>query len=234
MSEPRFWAVVPAAGVGRRMAAAIPKQYLVLGDRLVIDHAVGCLLLHPRLDGVYVALSADDGYWKDTEFAQHPDLVTVVGGAERFHSVLNALDALIRIADVDDWVLVHDAARPCISRSDVSHLIDSVAEQPVGGILGIPVRDTMKRADAGGRVVETLERCDMWHAFTPQMFRLGMLREALMSAIAKGEPVTDESSAMELAGYAPVLVEGQSNNIKITRPEDLQLAAFYLTAQTVD
>jgi len=216
------------------MASVVPKQYLDLGGRLVIEHAVARMLQHPRLDGVYLALSANDGYWDQTEFAQHPDVVRVAGGEERFHSVLNALDALARGAAADDWVLVHDAARPCVRPADISKLIDSVADHPVGGLLAMPVRDTMKRADAKRRVVATVDRRAMWHAFTPQMFRLDMLRQALVSAIDAGNAVTDESSAMELAGYAPLLVEGHPDNIKITRPEDLDLAAYYLAAQAED
>ena len=234
MSESRFWAVVPAAGVGRRMASDVPKQYLDIGGRMVIEHVVARLLQHPRLDGVYVVLSADDGYWQETQFARHPEVVRVVGGEERFHSVLNALDTLARIAAADDWVLVHDAARPCVRTADISKLIDSVVDHPVGGLLAMPVRDTMKRADANCRVAETLDRRDMWHAFTPQMFRLEALRQALSSANDAGVAVTDESSAMELAGYAPLLVEGHPDNIKITRPQDLDLAAYYLAAQAED
>ena len=135
---------------------------------------------------------------------------------------------------IDDWVLVHDAARPCVRPSDISKLIDTVVDHPVGGLLAMPVRDTMKRADANGQVTATVDRRDLWHAFTPQMFRLGMLRRALISAIDAGVAVTDESSAMELAGHAPVLVEGHPDNIKITRPQDLDLAAYYLAAQAGD
>ncbi len=231
MSEPRCWGIVPAAGVGSRMAAAVPKQYLLLAGRPVIDYTVERLLLHPRIDGVYVAVSATDDYWETTEFARHPDVVSVVGGTERVHSVQNSLAALAPAAAPGDWVLVHDAARPCVRRADISNLIDALVDQPVGGLLGMPVRDTMKRAAADARVAETVDRRHLWHAFTPQMFRLGMLHDALASAVAAGVVVTDESSAVEMAGYAPLLVEGHPDNIKITRPADLQLAAYYLAAQ---
>ena len=231
MSEPRFWGVIPAAGVGRRMGADVPKQYLQLQGRTVIDHTVERILLHPALDGVYVALGADDAWWPHTEFADHPDLVRVDGGAERCHSVRNALESLADRADGADWVLVHDAARPCIRRGDIDRLIDTLRNDPVGGLLGMPVRDTMKRGGADGRVVATVERNGLWHAYTPQMFRLGMLRQALGAAIASGATVTDEAGAMELAGHAPLLVEGHPDNLKVTRPEDLALAAHYLRAQ---
>ena len=231
MIEGRCWGVIPAAGVGRRMGAAVPKQYLPLRGRPVIDHAVERRLLHPQLDGVYVALGRDDAWWPDTEFAQHPNLVRVRGGAERCHSVLNALDALAERTDASDWVLVHDAARPCIRRSDISRLIVAVRKDGVGGLLGIPVRDTMKRARPDGRIAATVERSGLWHAYTPQMFRLGSLRDALRKAVAANKAVTDDASAMEQAGHAPLLVEGHPDNLKITRPGDLALAAYYLAAQ---
>lgn len=235
MSEqPNHWAIIPAAGVGKRMGADIPKQYLLLAGRPVIDHTIERVLLHPRIDGVYVALGADDGWWDDTEYAGHPDLVRVAGGAERCHSVLHALDALAGRADADDWVLVHDAARPCVRREDITRLVDNLIAHPVGGLLGMAVRDTMKRTDAGGRVTATVDRDNLWHAFTPQMFRLGMLRDALTGALSAGVLVTDEASAMEWAGHAPLMVAGAPDNLKITRPEDLSLAAFHLQAQALE
>ncbi|BAN69229.1 2-C-methyl-D-erythritol 4-phosphate cytidylyltransferase [endosymbiont of unidentified scaly snail isolate Monju] len=229
MSEPRRWAVIPAAGVGRRMGSDIPKQYLPLGGRTVIEHTVERLLLHPGIDGLYIALGEQDAWWEDTEYAMHPDLVRVPGGTERVHSVLNALLALERRAAPDDWVLVHDAARPCVRREEISRLIERVeASDAAGGLLGVPVRDTMKRSGEDDRVRRTVEREHLWHAFTPQMFRLRALREAIEGALAAGVTVTDEASAMEWAGHAALLVEGLASNIKITRPGDLELAAFYL------
>lgn len=229
--QPNHWAIIPAAGVGRRMGGDVPKQYLQLAGRPVIEHTIERILLHPRIDGVYVALGEQDGWWPDTEFARHPDLVRVAGGAERCHSVLNALDALAQRARPDDWVLVHDAARPCVRRADITRLVDAVLDHPVGGLLGMPVRDTMKRTDAAGTIVATVEREHLWHAFTPQMFRVGMLREALAGALAAGVLVTDEASAMEWAGHRPLMVAGAADNLKITRPDDLALAEFHLRAQ---
>ncbi len=233
MSRPRFWAVVPAAGVGRRMGNPTPKQYLELSGRPVIEHTLETLLACPRLDGVYVAVSAQDEWWSDIAVAKHPQVVRVDGGAERCHSVLNALNLLQQSAALDDWVLVHDAARPCLRMQDLEHLIDQLQEHPVGGVLGVPVRDTMKRADSQAAITETVSRDGLWHAYTPQMFRLGPLHQALEQAIAKGLTVTDDASAMELAGVTPVMVEGHDDNIKITRPEDLSLAEFYLKQQEV-
>lgn len=234
MTEPSFWAVVPAAGVGRRMGSRIPKQYLQLDGRTVIDHTIERMLLHPAIDGLYLALSEEDGWWDETEFAGHPDLVRVRGGVERCYSVLHALDALQARAAAHDWVLVHDAARPCVRRGDVDHLIHMVASHDVGGLLGMPVHDTMKRTDSADRIVETVARDHLWRAFTPQMFRFGLLHEALRAALDAGFLVTDEASAIERAGHRPIMVESHADNLKITRPEDLPLAAFYLQQQRLE
>jgi 2-C-methyl-D-erythritol 4-phosphate cytidylyltransferase len=213
------------------MGSSVPKQYLELGGRAVIDHTIERLLLHPSLDGLYLAISDEDSRWADTEFAAHPDLVTVPGGAERCYSVFNALQQLLQRASTDDWVLVHDAARPCVRRSDIDHLIAILNNHDTGGLLGMPVRDTMKRTDPADRITETVERTHLWHAFTPQMFRLGVLHAALRDALDANFLVTDEASAIEWAGYRPIMVEGHSDNLKITRPEDLPLAAYFLERQ---
>ena len=231
MSGSSYWAVIPAAGVGSRMGGSVPKQYLELGGHAVIDHTIERLLLHPSVDGVYVAISGDDSRWADTEYAGHPDLVTVPGGAERCLSVFNALTRLRQRARADDWVLVHDAARPCVRRSDIDHLIDILRDHETGGLLGMPVRDTMKRTDAADRITETVERAHLWHAFTPQMFRLGVLYDAMSGALDAGFLVTDEASAIEWAGHRPIMVEGHADNLKITRPGDLPLAAYFLERQ---
>ena len=227
----RYWAVVPAAGVGRRMGGDIPKQYLELNGRPVIDHTLERLVTHPAISQTVVTLAPDDGWWPESTFAGHADVVRVEGGAERCHSVLNGLQHLSGLAAETDWVLVHDAARPCLRPSDIDRLIERLADHPTGGLLGMPVRDTMKRADDSGQIRETVCRENLWHAFTPQMFRLGPLRDALTTALEQGSLVTDEASAMELAGHSPLMVEGHPDNIKITRPEDLYLAAFYLSQQ---
>jgi 2-C-methyl-D-erythritol 4-phosphate cytidylyltransferase len=234
MTEPAFWAVVPAAGVGKRMGSAVPKQYLTLAGRMVIDHTIERLLLHPMIDGLYLALSEEDERWPGTEFSGHPDLVRVPGGMERCHSVANALEALRGRAGDDDWVLVHDAARPCVRRGDIDHLIDMLQTHRVGGLLGMPVRDTMKRTDAADRIRETVDRNHLWHAFTPQMFRYGVLSSSLRGALDAGFLVTDEASAVEWAGHNPLMVEGHADNIKITRPDDLPLADYYLTRQAAE
>lgn len=231
MNDANRWVVVPAAGVGKRMGSSIPKQYLKLAGRPVIDHTLERVLLHPMIDGVYVALGEEDSWWPNTEFANHPDLVRVEGGAERCFSVLNSLEQLQSRAQPNDWVLVHDAARPCLRRKDVDHLISMLESHDAGGLLGVPVRDTMKRTSKTDEVVRTVDRNHLWHAFTPQMFRFDRLLNAMRGAINAGHLVTDEASAIEWAGDKPLMVEGHPDNIKITRPEDLPLAEFYLSQQ---
>jgi 2-C-methyl-D-erythritol 4-phosphate cytidylyltransferase len=213
------------------MGSTIPKQYLPLAGRSVIAHALGTLLDHPRIDGGVVAISTEDEWWPRVaaEFTTAMPLLVVIGGEERCHSVLKGLEALRERAAPNDWVLIHDAARPCLTAADLDRLIETLADDPVGGLLAVPVRDTLKQADAAGRITATVDRTRLWHALTPQMFRLGMLHEALRAALARGLLVTDEAAAMEAASFAPRLVEGRADNLKITRPEDLALAEFYLT-----
>lgn len=226
-----YWAVVPAAGSGSRMNSQVPKQYMVLAGKAVIEHALARLAAHPLIDGILVALAPSDTRWQDLALNFPKPVLAIKGGAERCHSVLNALFELQKHAQRDDWVLVHDGARPCLRAADIDRLISELRDHPHGGLLAVPVRDTMKRADENGNVFETVDRKGLWHALTPQMFRLGELSDALMRAVDQGWLVTDEASAMELAGYKPLLVEGTADNIKITRPDDLVVAEFYLRRQ---
>lgn len=226
--SPRFWVVIPAAGVGKRMGADRPKQYLPLLGKSVIEQTIACFLDHPHIVGIVVSVSHDDGYWPVLPVSRSPRIVRAEGGAERCHSVLNGLEALAPQAAAEDWVLVHDAARPCLARSDLNKLIADLADDEVGGILAVPVRDTMKRGDGTGHIARTEDRNDLWHALTPQMFRFGLLRNALQRSLADGFVVTDEASAIEHMGLKPRLVEGRADNIKVTRPEDLALAAYFL------
>ncbi|MPR03192.1 2-C-methyl-D-erythritol 4-phosphate cytidylyltransferase [Pseudomonas sp. MAFF 212408] len=220
---PAFWAVIPAAGVGARMATDRPKQYLQLGGRTILEHSLGCFLDHPSLKGLVVSLAVDDPYWPNLTCATDPRIQRADGGSERSGSVLNALLQLNALgASDDDWVLVHDAARPNLSRDDLDTLLAELAHDPVGGLLAVPARDTLKRADKHGRVVETVDRSLIWQAYTPQMFRLGALHRALADSLVADAVITDEASAMEWAGQAPRLVEGRADNIKVTRPEDLE------------
>ena len=226
---PSYWAVVPAAGAGRRMAMDIPKQYLPLYGSTVLEHTLNTLFACQRIEGVVLALSADDDYWPEIApgFAGK-NLTCIAGGVERCHSVFNAVHHLHGFADSHDWVLVHDAARPCLRAADLNELIETLAGEDCGGVLGVPVSDTMKRLDAEDRVVETVDRRRLWHAQTPQMFRLGMLLPALERALLRGGEITDEAAAMELVGYRPRMVRGHADNLKITVPSDLALAEFYL------
>jgi len=229
----RHWVMIPAAGVGRRFGGEVPKQYLQLAGRMVIDHVLALFLDHPAIAGCVVALSPEDGWWESTEYGGHARVLRADGGAERCHSVANGLARLADAAGDDDWVLVHDAARPCLRREDLDQLIAALADEPVGALLAVPVHDTVKqcRADGADQVACTLPRQQLWRAFTPQAFRIGLLREALAEAERRGLAVTDDASAVELLGLAPRLVECHSDNLKITRPEDLPLAHFYLQQQ---
>ncbi|MGJ0514655.1 MAG: 2-C-methyl-D-erythritol 4-phosphate cytidylyltransferase [Methylomicrobium sp.] len=225
----KFWAVVPAAGVGKRMQSDRPKQYLELAGKTVIEQTLTRLLGSEVFSAIAVAVSVEDPYWPELELSRHPQVVTASGGKERADSVLSALKSLHGRAYDNDWVLVHDAARPCITSGDIHKLIGTLADDEVGGILALSSHDTLKDVQ-GDAIVGTLDRRHIWRALTPQMFRYGMLKAALIEA--EGNPfITDEASALEFIGLKPKIVEGRPDNIKITRPEDLALATFYLEQQ---
>lgn len=222
----RFWAVIPAAGIGSRMRADRPKQYLELGGRTILEHTLDCFRPHPGLRGIVVSLAADDPWWPTLPCSSDSMIRRAPGGRERADSVLHALDLLLAGgAAREDWVLVHDAARPNLARTDLDRLLETAADDAVGGLLAVPARDTLKRAGSDGRVAATVDRSVIWQAYTPQMFRLGLLHDCLAGALAAGVQVTDEASALEWAGHAPLLVEGRADNLKVTRPEDLQWLA---------
>lgn len=229
---PRHFALLPAAGVGARMGAAHPKQYLDIHGRPMLWHALMAFERHPRIDRSYVVISSGDGWWDSYDWTDFTRLrVLRCGGATRAESVLNGLSALAGEADARDWILVHDGARPCLTQALLDKLMDELADDPVGGILAAPVADTLKRAGqtAGQvqRIAETVPRAGLWGAQTPQMFRHGQLREALTRA---GNQVTDEASALEFLGLAPRLVESDQSNLKVTYPLDLRLAELLLGA----
>jgi 2-C-methyl-D-erythritol 4-phosphate cytidylyltransferase len=222
------FALLPAAGVGARMGAGHPKQYLDILGRPMIWHALDAFQRHAGIAGMHVVLSAEDGWWNAYDWSGFDKLkVWRVGGASRAQSVLNGLAAMADELSADDWVLVHDAARPCLSQDLLDKLIGEVDDDAVGGILAMPVADTLKRAADAARIAETVPRAGLWAAQTPQMFRHGLLRAALERA---GPEVTDEASALELAGYAPRLVESDTANLKVTYPRDLELARLLLAA----
>ncbi len=221
----RYWLVMPAAGIGRRFGADRPKQYAPLCGRTVIEWALALFLADERCAGAVVALAEDDPYWA----ALAPQTVVLAaGGQERSHSVRNALAALAERASPEDWVLVHDAARPCLPRSDLDRLLAELADHPVGGLLATPAADTLKRAEASREVQQTVDRAGLWRALTPQMFRYGRLCEALDRAHAAGRLPTDEAQAIEWLGERPRLVEGAAANLKITSAADLAIAAALL------
>lgn len=226
MSGERVHAVVVAAGAGRRMQAAMPKQYLPLAGRTVLEHAVAPLLAHPRVARVVVVLAADDHRFHGLEMATDARVRTAAGGLTRSASVIAGLDCLVDEGETGS-VLVHDGARPCLHGDDIDRLLAAAGAQ--GALLAVPVRDTLKRADARGRVETTVARDGLWQALTPQLFPLGALRSALATC---GGDATDEAQAMERAGFAPALVEGDAANIKVTRPGDLPLAAGILMARS--
>jgi len=219
-------AVVPAAGVGKRMGADRPKQYLTLGEHTVLEHTLQRLLDYPAIETVVVVLHPEDQQFHRLPLSRHPRLTAVTGGVERADSVLAGLQTIEQT-----WVMVHDAARPAVTHGDLDKLLAAARHHDDGAILAMPVKDTMKRADERGMIAATVDRQRLWHALTPQLFPTEALRQALTAALAAGVTVTDEASAMERRGYHPRLVEGRSDNIKLTRPEDLALMAWYLANQ---
>lgn len=221
----RYWLVMPAAGIGRRFGADRPKQYAPLCGRTVIEWALSPFLADARCAGTVVALASDDPYWSALA---PPAVIPAAGGRERSHSVRSALAALAGRARPQDWVLVHDAARPCLPRSDLDRLLAELADHPVGGLLATPAADTLKRAEGSREVQQTVDRAGLWRALTPQMFRYGRLCEALDRAHAAGRVPTDEAQAIEWLGDRARLVEGAAANLKITSAADLAIAAALL------
>lgn len=232
-----IWAVVPAAGIGRRMQSSLPKQYLKLNEQVILAHTINRLLSFDCISGLVISLQPDDTEWQKLSFNHTKPVIRAAGGSERCDSVLNALQVLAQQEGFNceqDWVMVHDAVRPCVCESDISHLVAQVKTEH-GGLLALPVRDTMKRQHADlASVSATVEREGLWHALTPQYFPWKILYAALHDALKNNLSITDESSAMEFAGYSPLLVTGREDNIKITRPADLELAKLYLSRQLAD
>jgi 2-C-methyl-D-erythritol 4-phosphate cytidylyltransferase len=227
----RFYALIPAAGTGTRMGGETPKQYLPLNSIPLIAHALIVLAREPRISKLFVVIAADDAWWDNYEWRGWEDRLQVLrcGGSTRAETVLNGLQAMAAECAADDWVLVHDAARPCLPAESLSRLLDEVADDAVGGLLAVPAADTLKRAAAdgasGARAEATVPRAGLWQAQTPQMFRHGLLSEAVRAA---GSDMTDEASAIEKLGEHPRLVESDSRNLKVTYPQDLRLASLIL------
>lgn len=230
-ADGRRWAVVPAAGRGERFGGRVPKQYERILGRPVLSWTLAALLAERTIRRVVVALAADDRRFGRLGEASDARVRVCPGGVERSMSVANALESLAGAARDEDWVLVHDAARPCLQAADLRALIDGVGRDPVGGLLAVPVGETLKRAGSNGRIERTVSRDDLWRAMTPQMFRYGLLKRALALCIDRERNVTDEAAAIEAMGLRPRLVQGRGDNIKITHPEDLGLATAILAAR---
>ncbi len=228
LERPTFWVVIPAAGIGLRMMASVPKQYLELNGKTLLAHCVQKFLDYSRIEKIVVALHEDDLHWSSLTFADAAKLMTTVGGRSRAESVFQGLELLRDLAKPQDWVIVHDAVRPCISFRDIDRLIYGLKDHPVGGLLGVPVADTLKKIDDQYNICETLNREKIWRAQTPQMFRYALLHTALQAALTKRQHITDESCAVELLGEQPLMIQGDPRNIKITFPEDLLLAEKFL------
>ena len=249
-----FWVIVPAAGIGKRMASDIPKQYLPILGKTILEYTVERLLEVSAVAGVLVCVARNDKYWNDLAISKHPSVQSVQGGTERMHSVYNALNYLqkellqkemlqeespqnkklrteISSEQESPFVLVHDAVRPCVKRADIEHLMNELVQDEVGGLLATPAVDTLKKVNEQGRVVETLPRDNCWRAQTPQMFRLNLLQKSIELQLGREQIASDESGAMEAAGYSVKVIEGSQENIKLTLPSDLALIESILKAQ---
>lgn len=229
----RYHLIIPAAGSGRRFAASLPKQYAMLGSSTVIEQALAPFEADADCASITVAIGADDGRWPVIA-ARHPRIRAVAGGEQRAHSVRNALRSLASQVSRDDWVFVHDAARPCFTHEDLARLKHALRDHAVGGLLAVPLADTLKRQGSTGddaRVGSTIDRAGLWRAATPQVFRFGVLLPALDTALDANRLPTDESQAVEWAGHAPRLVAGRADNLKVTTPDDLSLASAILAAR---
>jgi 2-C-methyl-D-erythritol 4-phosphate cytidylyltransferase len=223
---PKVFAIVPAAGHGTRIGDPVPKQYLAVAGQPMMYHSIHALAAVSRIERIFVILSPEDRHWRGHDWSRVQSKLETIhgGGAHRPETVLNALKALEGRVANDDWILVHDAARPCIGTELVEQFLDEMGEDPIGGLLGMPVADTLKRAEEGQRVVDTVSRVNLWRAQTPQMFRYQMLCRGL----ERKPDATDEAQAIEALGHAPRMVEGENLNIKVTFAEDLQLAEMIL------
>ncbi len=223
-----YWLIVPAAGVGRRFGEHKPKQYVEVHGRTLLEWSVAPFAADLRCKGIVVALASSDPHWPAIAKRLGVRVLTAAGGAERSHSVRNALASLQGRAAVDDWVLVHDAARPCMPAHDLNRLVERLESHPVGGLLAAPASDTLKASGADLEVTRTVDRSGLWRALTPQMFRYGRLCEALDACFASRRLPTDESQAIEWLGDRPQIVPGSAANLKVTSPEDLLVAAALL------
>jgi 2-C-methyl-D-erythritol 4-phosphate cytidylyltransferase len=232
--SPKYWAIVPAAGTGKRFSADIPKQFHHLNGSLVAQHTLSRLLSIPVIETIVCPCDTSSGYWSKIPAIENPRVRLVTGGDQRAHSVINGLVSIHDIAHRNDWVLVHDMARPCIAPASIGRLITQVGNHPVGGILASAINDTLKVVSPQGDIVSTVNRAEYRAAQTPQMFRYGLLFDAIQSMLDSKKIPTDEASAIEYAGKQAIVVEGRQDNIKITRREDLVIAEAIMKNQEAE
>ncbi len=230
MVDNNIWAIIPAAGIGSRMGSDIPKQYLEIGSKTILEHSASNFLKHPQIHKVIIVLHPDDDRWHKLAIAKDPKIVTVTGGEERADSVLAGLEYIQQNGGADDWVMVHDAARPCLYTLHIDNLLHARKTSPDGVILAVPSYDTVKFVDKTQTIDRTIKREAIWLAQTPQFFPCKNLQSCIKHALADSFEVTDESSAMESKGYRPALVTGSRRNIKVTEQEDLLLASVILAS----
>ena len=224
----KYWVIIPAAGTGQRMGGDTPKQYVSVCGKTVIEHTINNFIDRKEIESICVSISKSDKYWSTLPISKNKKIITTVGGSERYQSVYNGLSAIKDEADNDDWVLVHDAVRPCLTKSVIDRLITEISSDVVGGILALPCTETMKRINDRNQIEETVNRESIWRAQTPQMFKYGKLFSAIKKVIDENIFITDEAMAMEFSNYKPVVILGDENNIKITHKIDLKQLELFL------
>ena len=224
----KYWVVIPAAGIGKRMGDDIPKQYISVCGKTVIEHTIDNFIDRNEIENICISISESDNYWPTLPISKNEKIITTVGGNERYESVYNGLRAIQDKATENDWVLVHDAVRPCLKKSIIDRLITDISSHDVGGILALPCSETMKRVNNSNEVEETINRQTAWRAQTPQMFKYKKLLLAIEKVINEDIFITDEAMAMELSNHKPVVILGDENNIKITHKTDLKYLELFL------
>jgi len=233
--EQHVWVILPASGIGTRMQASKPKQYLPFQNKTVIEATLDRLLSFNAVEGAVVVLNKDDEYWKALDYQHEKPVLTTIGAKERSGSVLNGLKLLMEQAELNDlWVMIHDAVRPCVTHSDLDKLLHASLSEREGLFLAHPVTDTLKKSDSDQRCLKTVNRDDLWRAFTPQMFPFKLIFKALTDVLMEGIDVTDDVSAVESLGFSPKIILGQSDNIKITYPQDILIANIIIENQNKD
>lgn len=218
----KYFAIIPAAGYSERFKSETPKQYHSINGTPILQLSIQAFLDHPLIEKVVVVLHSEDKHWQQLSIANHPKILRTIGGKNRSDSVVNGLETLASLSNSMDWILVHDGARPYININEISNLIEKLDKHLVGGLLGVPVKDTLKKVSSTGEVLATIDRTELWHALTPQMFRFQLLKDALENARRNAILLTDDASAIELAGYKPLMVRGSQRNIKITFNDDIE------------